>query len=231
MGIQLTGLGQTATTVVADTTFDALRVSPRSMEVLNWQCITTVTGNQTATAAFVNTTGAGTIYSLGNNGPNYIAIRRIQIGWRQTTAFTAAQRMEYGLIIARNHITPFIAGGTILYTLGNLNTGRLDTRRHSVPPISIITATTAGLTALSAGNVIYDSNFMGYVNWWGAVNANIPPSTVLFESLPGEPCLMLKANESANIVNILLMSAAGVGVATITVEFAEVPAMSLSLYV
>ena len=229
MGVQLTGLGQTAA-AAADATFKALRVTPRTMENLNWQCISTTTGLQTATVAFVNTTGAGTIWSLMNNGVNYIAVRRVQVGWRQTTAFTTAQRIEYGLVIGRNHTTPFIAGGTILYTTNGLSTGRLSSRQSSAPPVSIITATTAGLTALTAGNVVFDANYVGYVNWWcGAVGAYLSPTTTLFESLPGEPPLILKQAESVNIANLFLMGAAGVGVATITVEFAEVPPMALSL--
>lgn len=230
-GIQLTGLGLTAAAAV-DATFDAIRVSPRPMEAINWQYLSTNTGNQTVTVTFVNTSGAGAIWSLRNNGPNLIAVRRVQVGWRLTTAFTTAQNMQYALVVGRNHVTPFIAGGTILYTTGALNTGRLDSRRFSAPPVSIITATTAGLTALTAGNVIFDPNFLGYVNWWnGAVGQGIPPTTTLFESLPGEPPLILKANESANVVNVLLMGAVGVGVATIMVEFAEIPAISLSLYI
>jgi hypothetical protein len=232
MAIQLTGLGQTAA-VEVDPTFNALRVTQRNMESINWQCITTNTGNQTITAVFNNTTGAGTIYSLRNNGPNYIAIRRFQVGWRLSTGFTAAQTMQYGLVVARNHITPFIAGGTILYTTGALNTGRLDSKRHSAPPVSIITATTAGLTALTAGNLIFDANYLAYMNWWNSTTAGayVNPNTALFEALPGEPCLVLKQAESVNLVNLLVMGAAGVGVATITVEFAEIPAMALSTYV
>jgi hypothetical protein len=231
MAIQLTGLGLTSA-IGVDPTFDALRVTQRNMESINWQCITMNTGNQVATVSFVNTTGAGTIWSLRNNGPNYIAIRRIQEGWRLQTAFTTAQNMQHALVVGRNHTTPFVAGGTILYTTSALNTGRLDSKRFSAPPVSIITAATAGLTALTAGNVIFDPNFIAYHNWWnGGVGAYVNPNTALFEALPGEPCLILKQAESINLVNVLLMGVVGVGVATITVEFAEIPAMSLSTYV
>ena len=232
MPLQLTGLNNPTVAMAADATFKAAHVNSRPMESLNWQCISTVTGNQTVTVAFVNTTGAGTIYSLRNNGPNLIAVRRVQVGFRLTTAFTAAQMMDYALVIGRNHVTPFVAGGTILNTLTSANSGKLDSRRNSSPPISIITATTAGLTALTAGNVIFDPNFIGYVNWWnGAAGAGIPPSTVLFESLPGEFPLLLLSQESINVSNVTLMGAAGVGIATITVEFAEVPAMAMSVFV
>lgn len=235
MGVQLTGQGSTAA-VGVDATFGALRVSGRPMEALNWQMVSTFSGNQTTTAVYNNTTGAGTIWSLRNNGPNLIAVRKFQVGFRTTTGFTAGQLMDYALVVGRNHVTPFVAGGTILYTTGALNVGRLDYRRHSPPPVSIITATTAGLTALTAGNVIFDAAaaggpFLAYVNFFSptTTTGNFLPMTTLFESLPGEPPLILKGMESLNLVNVVVMGAGGVGVATFNVEFAEIPAMALSV--
>lgn len=231
MPLQLAGLNNPTVATVADTTFDALRINPRPMECYSWQMITAQTGNQTVTVAFVNTTGAGTIWSLRNNGPGYIAIRKVQVGFRLTTAFTTAQMMDYALVVGRTHVTPFVAGGTILSTLNSFSSGKLD-RRNSAPMYSIITATTAGLTALTAGNVIFDANYIGYVNWWNAaIGATLPPNTVLFESLPGEAPLILRPYESVNVVNVTLMGSTGVGIATINCEFAEISSFAISTLV
>jgi hypothetical protein len=233
MGIQLAGLNNPTVAIAVDPTFDALHVSGRSMECYGWNMISTNTGNLTAAVAWVNTTGAGTIWSLRNNGPAYVAIRKVTIGFRLTTAFTTAQMMDYALTVGRNHITPFIAGtgSAILNTNSSYSSGKLN-RSFAFPMVSIITAGTASLTALTAGNVNWDPNYLGYVNFWaGAIGAGIPPSTVLFESLPGEAPLVLRQNESVNVANVTLMGAVGVGIATINVEFAEIPLFSMSVIV
>ena len=230
MGIQLTGLNSTTTTVAADATMDALRVSSRPVECTSWNMIAAVTGNQTLTVAWVNTSGAGTIWSLRNNGPTYIAVRKVQAGFRTTTGFTAGQMMDYAVVVYRNHVIPFSGGGTLLNTSSNISTGKLD-RRNTSPNYSVYTATTAGLTAPTLGGVIPDTNYMGYVNWWNPTTTTgcfLPPNTVLFEALPGEAPIILRPMESVNVVNVTLMAAGGVGIATINCEFAEVSTFTYS---
>ena len=230
MGIQLTGLNSITTTAVADATMDALRVTQRAIECTSWNMVTAVTGNQTLTVAWVNTTAVGTIWSLRNNGPNYIAVRKVQVGFRTTTGFTAGQMMDYGLVVYRNHTIPFNAGGTLLNTTTGVSTGKLD-RRNTSPSYSIYTATTAGLTQITLGGVIADTNYMGYVNWWNPTTTAgcfLPPNTTLFEALPGEAPIILRPMESVNVINITLMGAAGVGIATINCEFAEISTFAYS---
>ena len=231
MPLQLTGLNSPTTAAVADPTFDALRVNLRPMENFSWNSITTNTGSQTVTVAWVNTSGAGTIWSLRNSGPGYLAIRKVQVGFRVTTGFTTTFVMDYGLAVYRNHTIPFNAGGTLLNTTsGTTGLGKLD-RRNSAPQYSIYTATTAGLTAPTLGGVIPDTNLMGYVNWYnptGVIGYTLPPNTVLFESLPGECPIILRPMESVNVVNMTLMGTTGVGIATINCEFAEIPPFAIS---
>ena len=231
MGIQLTGLNSPTTVAVADATFDALRITPRPMENFNWQSITTYTGNQTLTAAWVaNSGGTGTIWNLRNVGPGYVAIRKVQVGFRCTTGFTAGQLMDYGLLVNRNHVIPFNAGGTALIVNNGTALGKLD-RRSSAASISIYTATTAGLTAITLGGIVQDTNYIGYVNWWNpttTTGAHLPMNTILFESLPGEMPLILRPYESASIINITVMGTAGVGIASINCEFAEISTFALS---
>lgn len=234
MGIQLTGLNNTAITAAADATFDALRINLRPMENFSWNSITTFTGNQTVTAAWTNTSGAGTIWCLRNMGPGYIAVRKVQVGFRVTTGFTATFLMSYGVAVYRNHTIPFNAGGTLLNTTSTTTgLGKLD-RRNSAPSYSIYTATTAGLTAPTLGGVIPDANLMGYVNWYnptGVIGVTLPPNTVLFESLPGECPIILRPFESVNVINVSVMGTAGVGIATINCEFAEIPPFAISSFI
>lgn len=228
MPLQLTGLNSPTTVAVADATMKALRISSKGMENYGWHNVTTFTGNQTITAAWVNTTGAGTIWSLRNSGPTYLAIRKVAVGFRLTTAFTAAQLMDYAVVVYRQHMIPFNAGGTLLNTTTGTAPGKLD-RRQASANYAIYTATTAGLTAVTLGGIIPDTNYMGYVNWWNAgIGATLPPNTVLFESLPGEAPIILRPNESVNVINVSAMGAVGVGVATINCEFAEISPFAIS---
>ena len=218
MAIQLTGQGQTAA-IAADATFQALKISPRPMEALNWTTYCGKTGALTTTAAWT-AAGVGAIFSLRNAGPNLVLVRRVQIGFLLTTAFSTAQMMDYALIMGRVY-TSAPTSGTVLTATGGNCRHRSNT---PAPNVNISIATTAGLTTPAAPNTkIFDANFLSYVNFWaGAIGQNLPPSTMLFDQGPGDFPIVLRVNEGIEIVNVSVMGTTGVGTAMVTFEYAEV---------
>ena len=134
-----------------------------------------------------------------------------------TTAFTAAQAVDYGLTIARA-FTASDTGGTAVAITGN----NLKARTSLASPLSVDCriATTA---ALGAGTKTLDANSIGVVaGWAGAVGAGISPTpNNLLQHDPGDHPVVLAQNEGLNILNLTAMGAAGVGFFYVNLEFAE----------
>ena len=211
MSVQIRGNGGT-TAEVGGTIHRALRTADRPVEALAWNSLGVPTGLLTTVAA------GGAIFSLRNTGANLILVRRVGIGFVTTTAFTAAQRLEYGLRSARSW-TAADSGGTAL-SFASSNTDLKTTL--SVPNVEARVSTTAALTA---GTRTLDTNYQGIVaGWSGAVGA-VPVAPAIDNLLkhdPGDHPIVLANNEGIVIDNIVVMGAAGVGVAYINVEFCEV---------
>lgn len=195
-----------------DPTHKAARISHRPMEALAWHDVAAKTGNLTTVAA------AGAIFTLRNLAANPLIVRRIGIGFTLTTAFTAAQLMEFGLMFCRAFTTTETTNTTAIGLTGS-NT---KVRTSLAPPTSVnaIIATTAAMT----GSVkTRDANYMGIQSFWaGAVGNGITPSmNNLFSHDAGDYPIILAQNEGISIENILVMGAAGVGVAYVNFEVAE----------
>ena len=203
--------GGTAALQEVDTTFKAARATLRPFECLSWNSVGAATGLLTTVAA------AGAIFSLRNIGANPLIIRRLGIGFVTTTAFTAAQRLEFSLAIARS-FSASDTGGTAIALTGNNCKHR--TSLGTVTSIDCRIATTAALTA---GTKTLDTNRMGYQAFWaGAIGATllVVPDNLLSHNAGDYP-IVLAQNEGLNVVNEVVMGAAGVGVAYINMEFAE----------
>lgn len=207
MAIQQLGLdGQTIAAI--DPQFNAQRVSMRPVAVTGWNSIGAASGLLTVVAA------GGVVYSLRNTSSNMIMLRRLAVGWVQTTAFTAAQRVEIGLSVARS-ITVAPSGGS----------GALTTSKHRVtlaqPNVETIMATTAALTA---GTATVDPQPIGVVGAWVAAVGTAIQMTPLFSHDTGDHPLLLGASEGVRVTMLQTMGAVGVGVLYLQAEFAEVTA-------
>lgn len=211
MSVQQRGLSGVISEVDAGSL--AKRVSARPMRALGWNGINATTGLVTAAAA------NAPLFSLRNTSANLILIRRLGIGSVLTTAFTAAQILEYAATIARNW-TVNDTGGTDITPTGN------DTKRRTslaTPSgIHIRVASTAGMTA---GTRTLDAQAIGrHAVWAGAIGAGIEmkPDNLFRADQPGDLPIVLAQNEGIAVWNPTLMGAAGVQRAFFHCEYAEV---------
>jgi hypothetical protein len=145
-------------------------------------------------------------------------VRRVGAGFVTTTAFTAAQQVELGLLLARNW-TVADSGGTVIALTGN--NGKHRTSLGTPTSIDCRIATTAALTG---GTRTVDANTIGQQAGWSAgAGVTIPPSPDnLLQHAAGDYPLVLTQNEGFFVVNLFAMGAAGVGKAYVNFEFAEV---------
>jgi hypothetical protein len=192
-----------------DSTHKALRASIRPVEVLGWQSIGAQTGLITGIAA------GGSIFTLRNASANVLLIRRVSVGAIITTAFTAAQKVDFALAVARAFSANDTGGTTIGFTGNNCK------HRTSLTTLNAVDCRISTTTALGAGTRTVDVNRLGNVGFWaGAVGAQLPQTALLTHDTGDYP-LVLAANEGLLITNETLMGATGVAVAYVNVEFGE----------
>lgn len=209
MAIQLIG-GTSGIVQDVDTTFKAARISIRPAEVINWNSIGGTSGLLTGVAA------AGAVFSFRNTGTNLMMIRRITVGFVTTTAFTAAQGLQYGLVKASG-FTVSDSGGTALYTAG-ANKHRLSfTNITSAPDIRI--STTAALTA---GTRTLEAQPLATVCGSSTTVGTGLTTTALFSHDAGDYPLIIAQNEGFIVTNAQAMGAAGVINLQVNIEYAEV---------
>ena len=207
MAIQLIGTGAAIQEV--DTAFKAARVSIRPVDVINWLSYGAASGALTGVAA------NGPVFSLRNTGANLLMVRRLQVGFVTTTAFTAAQGLVYQMLKA-NGFTVSDTGGTALYVAGQ-NKHRLGfTNITAAPDIRI--STTA---ALGAGTRTLETVSMGLAGGTSNGLGTSMPMTALLSHDTGDYPVILAQNEGLVITNGIAMGAAGVIQLHVNIEFAE----------
>ena len=200
-----------------DPTMSAARVTTRPAETnRNYQHLGVKTGNLTGVAA------NAPVFCLQNLNSNLIVIKRVKICFTLTTAFGAAQYLDFGLTLGRN-ISAVMTGGTVVSLTGdNL---KLFSDSYNVTQVNCRIATTGTLTAgTRTTDVSLPGNYISQAgNWMGAIGAMIPLIT-LYEALPGKYPIVLALNEGIEIAPVTTMGATGVGVLGVVIEFAETPA-------
>lgn len=207
MSVQIRGNGGTSAEV-GGTIHRALRVNDRPVEAIAWNSLGVPTGLLTTVVA------QGAIFSLRNTSTNLILVRRINLGFVLTTAFTAAQRLEFGVRSVRNWTTADSGGTALSFASSNTD---LKTAL-GVPNVEARIATTAALTA---GTRTPDTNYQGIAGAWAAGVSTLL-NNKLFDHNTGDYPIVLANNEGVLIDNLVLMGAAGVGIAYINIDFAEV---------
>lgn len=209
---------------VVDPTFQSIRVSERPPEILGAYQIALISGALTGVAA------GGTVYSLRwspSVSTNLCMIRRVEIGVATTTAFTAAQSLQYSMTIARA-FTSNDSGG-LSASLAQANTGKM---RTSMPNSAFTSsgnlqiASTGTMTAVAR---TLDSFPIAYVATGGTGASPTPtimPITPIYQHQAGDYPLILANNEGFVILNTILMGAAGIINLTVNVEWMELSATS-----
>ena len=207
MAIQL--IGPSGATQEVDAAFKAARVSIRPVEVINWLSYGAVSGALAGVAA------NGPLFSLRNTGANLLMVRRVQVGFVTTAAFTAAQGLVYQMLKA-NGFTVSDTGGTALYVAGQ-NKHRLGfTNITAAPDIRI--STTA---ALGAGTRTLETVSMGIAGGTSNGLGTSMPMTALLSHDTGDHPVILAQNEGLVITNVIAMGAAGVIQLHVNIELAE----------
>ncbi len=205
MGIQIMSVdGQT--TAEVDPGHLAQRVTVRPMRVNSWQSIAAMTGAVTGLAA------GAPVFSLRNTGTGVLLVRRVQVQFVLTTAFTAAQRLELALYVARAWTVADSGGLPMSIASGKHRTAM------TTPAIEARIATTSALTA---GTRTLDAHPLGIAALYaGGAGATLALTSLLSHDAGDHP-LVLGNQEGFLVSNLLTMGATGAGFAYMNVEFAE----------
>jgi hypothetical protein len=207
MAIQTQGFGGVVDDV--DTTFRARRTTIRPAESVSW-CSVGAVGN-----AITGVAAAGAIFSFRNLAANLIIVRRVQIGFVTTTAFTTAQGVAYRLFVARAFTASDTGGNAIAFTGSNAK------HRTSLATLTSTDCRMTATGALTAGTRTLDANSIGAAVAGSNALAVSMPMTLLFSHDAGDYPLVLAQNEGFVITNDIAMGAAGVLAVYVNVELAE----------
>ena len=207
--------------LTVDPTFAAARVSEHPPEILGAYMMGMTSGLLTGAPA------NSVVYAFRwapSATTNLCMIRRIEVGFATTTAFTAAQTLAYSLQAARSFTASYTTGGTqALFT--QTNTGKMRTVMPQSGFVSgglIQIATTAAMTTTAAFTA--DTQFMATVNGTtSAVGASLLMAPI-FQHQPGDYPLIFAANEGFIINNGQVMGAGGVGNLIVNIEWMELAA-------
>ena len=197
-----------------DTTFRAQRLTVRPQEVVSWLSAGAPSGALTGAAA--NTA----VFSFRNLAANLIVVRRIGVGYVTTTAFTTAQQVDFGLMVARSFTASDTGGTAIAFTGSNCK------HRTSLTTPTSLDCRIATTGALTAGTKTLDTNHISQTGGFSSgAGAGLAIATNnLLSHDTGDYPLVLAQNEGFNVMNLTALGAAGVIKLYVNIEFAEAAA-------
>lgn len=207
------------TTLTVDPTFAAIRTSEHPPEILGAYQIGLTSGALTLVAA------AGTVFSFRwapATTTLLCMIRRVEIGFSTTTAFSAAQSLQYSMQLART-FNSNDTGGTAA-SFSNTNTGKFRTVMNTSAFAGggqIMIATTGANTAVSR---TLDSQAIAFTQGQSTAIATALTSTPIYQHQPGDYPIIFAQNEGFIINNVTTMAAGGVINLTVNVEWMELNA-------
>lgn len=229
-----TTFGVPGTEVLADSTFGAARVNLKPAEFMNQGM---VGGHYTAaqvSGALTGAAAAGAVFSVRWSppaaGPPYMVLKRVQLGYALTTAFTTGQVVDFD-IVRCSAFTASDSGGTALTPF----TGNSNKNRSTIMSTSqMADMRIASTAALTAGTKTQDANPFGYVTS-SPINLAVPTATAAGGGMQltdlyslvnfGQHPQTFGNNEGFNIRVVTAMSAAGVIKLYVVVTWAEVPGL------
>jgi hypothetical protein len=229
---QNTTFGVPGTQCVVDATFGAYRATLKPNEFIN-QGVGGGHFKAAATSGALTTpVGAGSaVFSMRWSPPNGAAplflLKRLQVGWTMTTAFTAAQAIDFDVVRCTAFTVADSAGTALTPFTGNNNKVRSGLMATSVVNDMRIAST----AALTAGTKTQDANPFAYLPAGTQAAANtalltgVPLTDVYADTLLNEHPETFAANEGFNIRAVTVFPAAGVIKLYVAVEWAEVPGL------
>lgn len=196
-----------------DTGFRAARASLRPHEAGGWCSIGAQSGAITVVGA------GGTIFSLRNISTKLILVRRIGVGLITTAGFTAAQKLDVALTVARSFTVSDSGGTAIAFTGSNAK------HRTALNTPSSLDCRIATTGALTAGTRTLDANALaqqsGYAQAATTGTMIAPALSNLFAHDAGDYPLLLAQNEGLVLTLPTAMGAGGVASLFVNLEFAE----------
>jgi hypothetical protein len=208
---------------IVDPTFQAIRFSERPPEILGAYQLALTSGLLTAVAA------GGVVYGF-RFGPtvttNLCMIRKVEIGFSTTTAFTTAQAVQYSMTIGRSFTVPYGTGGTAAQ-FTQTNTGKM----RSSMPTSQMSITSGNIYisntgAITGATITPDTQAIAYASGASTAVGTVMPMTAIYSHQSGDYPLILAANEGFVINNVTTMGGVGVINLTVNVEWMELSATS-----
>jgi hypothetical protein len=210
--------GADSTLLTVDPSFKSARVTIKPDELTGAYQLSLASGALTTVAA--STASAGTLFSFryAPGTSNVCVVKRVSVGWVQTTAFGAAQQMGLGLFVARG-FSGADSGGTAATLSGDNQKMRTSLATTGVSNINV--GTTAALTA---GTRTLDAQPLGAAYFWvPGVGTQLVNTELLAYDVNDYP-LVLANQEGFCIQNLILMGATGVGTLVVNVEWFEASA-------
>jgi hypothetical protein len=183
------------------------------------------------TGAITVIAGGGAIFSTRwaavAGGPSFMLLKRVQLAWVVTTAFGAAQVIDFDIVRA-TAFTVSDSGGTALTPF----TGNNNKVRSSIMNTSQVTdMRIAAAAALTAGTRTQDANPFGYLpaGTQPAANTALLTAAGLTDLYKDDAIAqhpqMFGNNEGFQIRVVTTMGATGIMKAYVVVTWAEVPGL------
>ena len=140
-------------------------------------------------------------------------VKSLEVSFLLTTAFGAAQRVGYDVVLARTYSAAHSGATALTMTGGTKNAG------YAAP---LLTGRIADAGALTAGTHTFDANPVCKESFWcSAIGAKMGPTFYDFAASEQKGLLLL-ADEGLVVRNVTLMGATGVGEWVFTCEWDEV---------
>jgi hypothetical protein len=222
-----TSFGVPGSELIIDPTFGAARVKLSPNEFMNQGIVGGHYLAAPVSGALTGVAAAGPVFSFrwspSQGASPYALIKRIQLGWATTTAFTAQQALTFSGVRA----TAFTVADTGGTAYAPFATGTQKMRTGLMSPSVVADFRMATTGALTAGTRTFDTLPFGYVTGIGPITTvTATPLVDLYsETTTSQHPLILAANEGFEILNVIAMGAAGVINLYVVVSWAEVPGL------
>ena len=230
---QSTTYGTPGAEQIVDATFGAARVSLKPNDYMG---VGVIGGHYMLSAqsgALTGVAAAGPVFSFrwapGQGAPPYALIKKVQIAAVITTGFTAAQAVDFDLVLARSFTSSDTGGSALTPFTGNsqkMRAGLMSTSALTDCRIATTAALAAGTRTLDSSALTSAPIVFPLTTATSGLGEGGGDAVDLFkEDAVAQHPLMLAVNEGFLIRVVTAMGAAGVIKLYVNVSWAEVPGL------